>query len=236
MLIVQISDSHIAVPAASGSDRAGDLRRCVEYINGLARQPDLVVHSGDIAHHGKPAEYSIAAQILDELRAKLCVIPGNRDDRGALRAAFANRLPQNCHGEFIQYAIVREHMRAIMLDTLSTQSNKGRLCEARLAHLGEMLNDAGGRPVSVFMHHPPFEIAEAPVPFQFEDRGNRDDFSAILSRHRNIQHIYCGHSHQSASGTIAGIDASTIPSIAVDLRRGRLAALQEDIVTLIECL
>lgn len=234
MLIAQISDSHIAVPASSGSDRAGDLQRCVESINGLAPQPDLVVHSGDVAHYGKPAEYADAARILDGLRAQLCVIPGNRDDRRAFRAAFANRLPENCHGEFIQYAIAREQVCAIMLDTVSTQSNKGRMCKARLGHFDEMLNDAGGRAVVVFMHHPLFEIADAPEPFQFEDRSNRDDFSGIVSRHRNVQHIYCGHSHQTASGKIAGIDASTIPSIAVDLRKGRPAAMREAIVTLIE--
>jgi 3',5'-cyclic AMP phosphodiesterase CpdA len=182
----------------------------------------------------KPAEYAQAARILDWLRAQLCVIPGNRDDRLAFWAAFAARLPANCHREFVQYAIVREHACAIMLDTVSTQSKKGRLCKARLAHLGEMLNDAGNRQVVVFMHHPPFEIAEAPEPFQFEDRGNRDDFSGIVSRYRNARHIYCGHSHRTASGKIAGIDASTIPSVAADLRKGRPAGMQEGIVRLIE--
>ena len=227
MLIAHLSDSHIAVPAVSGSDRSGDLQRCVEYVNALAAQPDLVVHSGDIAHYGKPAEYAEAARILDGLRAPLCVIPGNRDDRRAFRAAFARCLPENCHGEFVQYAIMRERVCAIMLDSVSTQSGKARLCEARLAHLGDMLDDAGDRPVVVFMHHPPFEIAEAPEPFQFEDRGNWEDFSSIVSQHPNVRHIYCGHSHRTASGKIAGINASTIPSIAADLRKGRPAGMQE---------
>ena len=41
MLIAHISDCHIELPATDGSDRAGDLSRSVEYVNGLADQPDL---------------------------------------------------------------------------------------------------------------------------------------------------------------------------------------------------
>lgn len=226
MLIAHLSDSHIAVPAAGG-DRAQELRSYVEHINGLDPQPDLVVHSGDVTHNGTPAEYAESIGILDGLRAPLAVIPGNRDERGAFRAAFADRLPQDCHGEFIQYAIMNERLCVIMLDSVSTQSNKGRMCEARLAHFSAMLDDAGDRPVVVFMHHPPFEVTESSYPFQFEDWSNVEALSGIVSRHRNVRHIYCGHSHRTAKGKLADVGASTIPSMATDLRMGPPAGVQE---------
>jgi hypothetical protein len=174
----------------------------------------------------KPAEYAQAARILDWLRAQLCVMPGNRDDRGALRAAFAARLPEDCHGEFVQYAIVREHACAIMLDTVSTQSKKGRLCKARLAHLGEMLNDAGNRQVVVFMHHPPFEIAEAPVSFRdTEMRGISIAGTAIEQRaakspasmhqRSRVWRLICARAGRQAcrralSGYTSGVDLQTM--------------------------
>lgn len=227
MLIAHISDCHIALPAPEGSDRSGDLRRSVDYVNGLEPQPDLVVHTGDVAHDAKPEEYAEAARILDRLQAQLLAIPGNRDDRAAFRAAFAGRLPDNCHDEFIQYAMATEHFCVVLLDSISTQSNKGRLCEARLAHFEAMLSDAGDRPVAVFMHHPPFEVKESNYPIQFEDWGEVDAFSRIVSQHRNVKNIYCGHSHRTARGMAAGVEASTIPSMATDLRMGPPADVQD---------
>ena len=227
MLITQISDCHIACPPAEGTDRLGDLQRCVDYVNALDPQPDLVVHTGDIAHDGARIEYEKAAEKLKRLRADLCVIPGNRDDRGQLRETFAQHLPASCHEKFLQYMVSTGKLCVIMLDTASTESNKGRLCRDRLDHLNDMLEQADGRPVVVFMHHPPFEIAVASVPFQFEDRANLAEFSEILSRHSNVRRICCGHSHRTASGQVVGISASTISSTAKDLRMDEPGCMQE---------
>jgi len=227
MLIAHISDSHIELPAADGSDRAGDLLRSVEHINALDPQPDLVVHTGDVTHFGKPEEYAESVRLLDRLRAPFCVIPGNRDDRVGLRNAFESRLPDNCHSEFVQYAIVNEGLCAIMLDSVSIESNKARMCETRLTHFQALLDAAGDRPVVVFMHHPPFEVTESSYPVQFEDWSEVDALAGIVSRHRNVLHVYCGHSHRAAKGKIAGIGASTIPSMATDLRMGPPADMGE---------
>ncbi|WP_108882173.1 metallophosphoesterase [Anderseniella sp. Alg231-50] len=227
MLITQISDCHIAWPQPDGTDRLRDLERCVDFVNGLDPQPDLVVHTGDIAHDGARVEYEKAAEKLKELRAELCVIPGNRDDRSKLREVFADRLPANCHPEFVQYLVSTDELCVLMLDTMSTQSNKARLCRARMDHLKGMLEQANGRPVVIFMHHPPFEIAVAPVPFQFEDRANLAEFAELLSRHSDVRRIYCGHSHRAADGQIAGIAASTISCTAKDLRVGQPGHLEE---------
>ncbi len=228
MLITQISDCHISWPPADGSDRLGDLEQCVAYVNSLDPQPDLVVHTGDVAHDAAQIEYDKAAEKLSELSAPFCVIPGNRDDRSLLRDTFSGHLPADCHDEFVQYLIAGEKLCVIMLDTLSYQSNKGRLCQVRLDHFKDMLNRAGDRPVVIFMHHQPFEIAIAKVPLQFEDRANLAEFSSILSGHGNVREIFCGHSHRTASGEVAGIPVSTITSTARDLRLddpGRMAKL-----------
>ena len=220
MLIVQISDSHIAVPAAPGSTRLDDLRNCIDHINAMAEQPDLVIHTGDVAHDGKATEYAEAARILEGLRTPLYVMPGNRDNRAALRKTFAGHLPDSCHIEFIQYAIAGQSLHIIALDTLSDKSGKGVLCATRLSHLKSMLKDASGVPVVIFMHHPPFDVTQAPEPLQFDNRANLDEFAALLTVHGNIKHICCGHNHRVASGHIAGIPASTIPCMAKDLRKG----------------
>ena len=101
MLIAQISDTHILAKSsdeAVGVDRAENLQQCVAGIN--RQGVDVVVHTGDMVHHGAAEQYSHLREILDGLEAPLYVIPGNRDRHDALRAAFddAAYLPKS--GEF----------------------------------------------------------------------------------------------------------------------------------------
>ena len=227
MLIAHISDCHIALPPPDGSDRSNDLSRSVDHVNALDPQPDLVVHTGDVAHDAKLEEYDEALRILDRLEAPLCAIPGNRDRRTPFRDAFSDCLPESCHSEFIQYAISNGTHCAIMLDSISEHSNKGRLCEVRRAHFETMLDDAGDKQVIVFMHHPPFEVTESKYPIQFEDWSEVDAFAGVVERHGNILKVCCGHSHRTASGKVGGVGAATIPSIAEDLRLGPPATMEE---------
>jgi 3',5'-cyclic AMP phosphodiesterase CpdA len=104
MHIAQISDTHIL---ARGSDhaavqwRADCLRRCIADIK--QQQPDAVIFTGDTVQHGQPQEYAYLRELLAPLDAPLYLVPGNRDDSGALRAAFGDHpnLPGN--GEFLHY-------------------------------------------------------------------------------------------------------------------------------------
>ena len=52
MQIAQLSDSHISL---SHPQRMDDLKATIDGIN--AENPDLVIHTGDIAHEGLVEEY-----------------------------------------------------------------------------------------------------------------------------------------------------------------------------------
>jgi 3',5'-cyclic-AMP phosphodiesterase len=91
---VQISDSHIGFNQPANPDVAGSLRDSVSAINGLTKQPAFVMHTGDITHLAKPAQFDTAKQILGELRAPLIAIPGEHDvigDPKAYLASFPSR-------------------------------------------------------------------------------------------------------------------------------------------------
>src|SRR4026209_731570 len=47
---VQISDSHIAIDKAANADVNGTFQAAVDKINALVRQPDFILHTGDLAH------------------------------------------------------------------------------------------------------------------------------------------------------------------------------------------
>lgn len=220
MIIAQISDTHIALDGPHGAGRMGNLEQCVDDINGLDPLPDAVIHTGDLTQTGHPDEYREAARILGALRCPLHVAAGNRDDRGALRAAFPAEgylLPDS---PFIQYRVEDYPVRLIALDTLSENSNKGDFCATRADSLRAALANDTTRPVAVFMHHPPFEVVESNYPFQFEPWGAVARMGRVLNEHGRVIRAFCGHSHRVAAGTIGEVPVSSMPSVAVDLRLG----------------
>ena len=91
MILVQISDTHIDEPGAlvyGHFDTSRALARAVDVINAMDPGPDLVLHTGDIASHGSVPRYQAFKEIVGALNVPLAVIPGNHDERNALRQVF----------------------------------------------------------------------------------------------------------------------------------------------------
>jgi len=221
--IVQITDTHIS---ADNPQRLQDLNNAVEAINTLAQLPELVVHTGDISHDALPEEYQYAREALDQLKMPYFVMPGNRDKREELLAAFADnryRLPEP---GWVQYSVEQSGVRLIMVDTVSQTSNKGQLCEARLTHLETMLETDKSKAVALFLHHPPYEATGIPDPYQYEDWNDVERLTTLLSRYSNICGMYCGHVHRYIDGEISSIQASAITCMAGDLRKGDVSDAQ----------
>ncbi len=215
MRIIQISDSHISLKTPQ---RLDDLKRCVEAVN--AQSPDLVVHTGDIAHDANAQEYQQARSALDELSAPYFVMPGNRDNRSELVAVFSDRLVML--QEFIQYSLEDYPVRMLMIDTVSTQSNKGRLCNTRLQHIKASLEAGDSRPLIVFMHHTPFEVTEIPDPFQFEDWSEVETLTGMFAQCEALRAVYCGHVHRNVGAELKGLPVTAITCMACDLRKGQI--------------
>ena len=85
---VQISDSHIGFTQPANPDVVGTLTKTVDAINALPQQPAFVVHTGDVTHLAKPAQFDTAKQILATLRAPLIVLPGEHDVIGSSKSFF----------------------------------------------------------------------------------------------------------------------------------------------------
>src|SRR6185437_9470155 len=56
-LFVQISDTHIGFNKDANPDVNGTLSRTIELVNGMPQQPALLIHTGDITHLSKAAEF-----------------------------------------------------------------------------------------------------------------------------------------------------------------------------------
>jgi 3',5'-cyclic AMP phosphodiesterase CpdA len=220
VLVAQISDTHLLAPGSehpAAGLRAECLRRCVADIN--LQQPDAVIFTGDTVQHGRADEYARLRELLTPLEAPLYVVPGNRDDKIAMRAAFDDQafLPKD--GDFLHYVVEDYAVRLVALDSTSAGERKGVFCPARLAWLDTVLNVHPNQPTLLFIHHPPFDVDD-----HYLGGYRRPEEAAALtdlaSRHAQIVGLLCGHVHWPVERDWAGTVARIMPSVAVDVRKG----------------
>src|ERR1700686_4349072 len=77
---VQISDSHIGFDKAANSDVTATLQAAIDKINALPREPDLILHTGDLSHLSKPSEFDTLNQVLKSAKPKqIFYVPGEHD-------------------------------------------------------------------------------------------------------------------------------------------------------------
>jgi 3',5'-cyclic AMP phosphodiesterase CpdA len=224
MIIAQISDTHIALDAPDADQRIRDFELTVADINALDPAPDVIVHTGDIVHNGRQDEYARAVRVLAQARAPVYVIPGNKDDRVNLHAAFSPRGYLKPGSDFIDYAIEDYPVRLIAVDTLNTSSNRGDFCPERAKRLIEMIDAETSKPIAVFAHHPPFEVKVGPDPINFETPEAMARLRQALQHSGRVVAVISGHVHRAAEGHVGSIPATVMPCIATTLRRGEYPA------------
>ena len=76
---VQISDSHIGFDKPANTDVTATLRATVEKIKAAPEPPAFVLHTGDLTHLSKPAEFDTLQQVLSELSLPVFYVPGEHD-------------------------------------------------------------------------------------------------------------------------------------------------------------
>lgn len=220
MIIAQISDTHIALDTPDAEQRRSDFERTIADINALNPAPDVIVHTGDVVHNGRPDEYAEGAHILAKARAPVYVLPGNKDDRANLRAAVAPQgyLASDC--EFIDYTVEDYPVRLIAVDTKSTDSNRGDFCPERVRRLIHMIDAETTKPIAVFAHHPPFRVTVGPDPINFGTPEIMARLAQAVQHSGRVIAVFSGHVHRPAEGHVGHIPAIVVPCIATPLRKG----------------
>src|SRR6202790_4026574 len=97
---VQISDSHMGFNKPANPDVVGTLKAAVDKINGLARPPEFMLHTGDISHLSKPEEFDTVDQILKGAGPKdTFFVPGEHDVLNDDGKMFRERYAKNAKGD-----------------------------------------------------------------------------------------------------------------------------------------
>jgi 3',5'-cyclic-AMP phosphodiesterase len=95
---VQISDSHMGFNKAANPDVVGTLKAAVDKINALPRQPEFILHTGDITHLSNPEEFDLVDQILKGANKEVFFVPGEHDVLNDDGAMFLERYAKQSKG------------------------------------------------------------------------------------------------------------------------------------------
>jgi len=221
MIIAQISDLHIGtegVLAYDLFDTASCVSRCVEHIGRLRPRPDVVLATGDLVDSGRDEEYKRLREVLAPLAAPVFLIPGNHDDRGALCAEFRDHAYLPSRGGPVCYAVEDYAVRLLALDTLVPGEKGGALDAGQLDWVEAQLAAAPQRPTLVFLHHPPFRTGFSRMDDIGLKAASAERLGEIVSRHRQVELVTCGHLHRGMQTRWRGTTASVCPSAAFQFR------------------
>lgn len=220
MKLLHLTDLHLPAPGDMlwGLD---PYARADAFLTEMAEahpDADLCVISGDLADNGAPGAYDWLAARLARFPVPTMLMIGNHDDREVMRARLPG-LSDDGQG-FVQGVRQIEDQVFLFLDTFKGGTSAGQYCAARQSWLAQQLQAADGRPVRLFMHHPPFDIG---VPYM--DRIKLEEaeaFADILQGH-DIRNIFFGHVHRPVFVSWRGIACNALPAAAhqVPLDRAR---------------
>ena len=216
VLIAQISDLHVMLPgkyAFDTIDTAAHLSRCIKHIIELQPPPAAVIASGDLVDGGSETEYRRLRELLMPLTMPVYLMPGNHDRRGPLRVIFPE------HDYFapagtINYALEFGALRVLALDTVIEGEPHGALDDVQLAWLAERLSSVPNHPTLIFMHHPPVATGMVLMDGIGLEPASALALKNIVSHHRQIVRIGCGHVHRAIEVNWAGTQVSICPSTA----------------------
>jgi 3',5'-cyclic-AMP phosphodiesterase len=213
-VLVQLSDPHIGAEWTDADPVAG-LAATVEAVRRLRSAPDAVLLTGDLAENAADAEYERVRELVAPLGAALYALPGNHDDRAALRRHFE---APGTEAEPVQYSASLGPLRLVALDTTLPGEDRGELGPERLAWLEEELAEEADVPTLIAMHHPPLVTG---VPAMDEiglPAADREGLARVVERHPQVRRLVGGHVHRTIAAQLGGRGVLAVPSTYVQLR------------------
>lgn len=154
---LQISDSHVGFDKAANPHATDTLKEAIGRVGSMAGKPSFMIHTGDITHLSKPAQFDTAAHIIGESHLDVHYVPGEHDlideDNGKL---YLERYGKGTKGAG-WYAFDQHGVHFIGLVNV-VNLKAGGLGNLGADQLGWLANHLKGRPSStpivVFAHIP----------------------------------------------------------------------------------
>jgi 3',5'-cyclic AMP phosphodiesterase CpdA len=208
---VQVSDNHIGFSAPGvNTDVAKTFEQVVERINALPQRPNMVIHTGDLSHLSKPAEFDTNLQILKTIKTdQFFTVPGEHDVIGDAGKAYRERfLPKGQSTDY--YSFDTHGVHFIALSNAGVEDSFGVLGATQLDWLKKDLQSVNhDTPVVVFAHVPLYAVYP-PWGWTTKDQGQAME---LLQPFSSVT-VLNGHIHQVLSQVEGNIRFFTASSTA----------------------
>jgi len=190
---VQISDSHIGFNREPNKDVTATFQEAVARINAMPHPPDFIIHTGDLTHLSKPAEFDTVDQVLKSARTgNIFYVPGEHDVLTDTKD-FRDRYGKNTKGDG-WYSFDHKGVHFIgLVNVVNLQAGgMGLLGAEQLEWLKKDVADLpNSTPIAVFAHIPLWTV------YPDWGWGTDDGVQAIslLKRFGSVS-VLNGHIHQ----------------------------------------
>jgi len=207
---VQISDSHIGFNKPANQDVTGTLKLAIDRINALPGSHDFLLHTGDISHSSKPAEFDTADQIVKGAKVgQTFYVPGEHDTASDDGALYLERFGKGTTGTG-WYSFSHKGVHFVGLNNSLQIDAMGKLGADQLAWLKKDLASlSASTPIVIFAHIPLWMV------YPDWGWGTQDGAEALsyLKRFGSVT-VLNGHIHQVVQKVEGNVSFHTATSTA----------------------
>jgi 3',5'-cyclic-AMP phosphodiesterase len=95
----QVSDSHLGFDKPANTNVTATFKDALDAVTGMTDKPAFIIHTGDITHLSKPAEFDTGAQLLSATSLQTYTVPGEHDILEEDRKSYLNRYGKGTLGD-----------------------------------------------------------------------------------------------------------------------------------------
>jgi 3',5'-cyclic AMP phosphodiesterase CpdA len=211
-LFVQISDTHIGFNKDANPNVNGTLMQTIDLVNKMPEQPALIIHTGDITHLSKPAEFDLAQQMFSGLRVtEMHTVPGEHDTSDANVTEYFDRFGKASNNKgYYSFDHAGVHFVGLINVLQFKAGGLGTLGAEQLAWVAaDLKGRSASTPIVVFAHMPLWSIYE---PWGW-GTGDSDQLMEQLRRFGSVT-VLNGHIHQIVQKVEGNVTFHTARSTA----------------------
>ncbi|MGC7892073.1 3',5'-cyclic-AMP phosphodiesterase [Vibrio anguillarum] len=212
--LLQITDTHLFAPddgSLLSVNTVDSFHAVVAEICAQRVEFDAILATGDISQDHSAESYLRFSRGISSLEKTCFWLPGNHDFKPNMGAVFPSEQIQQS-----EHVLLGEHWQMVMLDSQVVGVPHGRLSDQQLALLDEKLSTHHQRHTLIVLHHHPLLVGSAWL--DQHSLKDSDAFWNIVTQHRNVKAVLCGHVHQNMDKLHHGVRVMATPSTCVQFK------------------
>jgi 3',5'-cyclic AMP phosphodiesterase CpdA len=193
LTFLQISDSHIGFDKAANPHTSATLEEAIAKVKSLPIKPSFMIHTGDISHLSKVAEFDEADKIISLARLDVHYVPGEHDVIDEQHKLYVERYGKGAKGAgWYSFDANGVHFIGLVNVVDLKAGGMGNLGAAQLEWLeADLKSRTASTPIVVFAHIPLWAV------YPTWGWGTEDSVRALeLLRGFGSVTVLNGHIHQ----------------------------------------